>query len=128
MVQPASGRSRDIAAEDAIVTTWWATVLECQSAIARFEREGAGPAALAEAFSRLDRLEADWSEVAPSAHVRQLAARLLRTHPLRTGDALQLAAAIAAADGNPRSLPFVTFDERLALAASKEGFPIITGA
>ncbi len=51
--------------------------------------------------------------------------RLLRVHPLRAADAFQLAAAIAAADESPRSLPFVTFDSRLARAAEREGFPVI---
>jgi len=123
--QPASARSDRAHDDDDTITTWWATSLECRSAIARIEREGAEPALVLESLARLARLESEWIEVAPSNYVRLTASRLLRTHPLRTGDALQLASAIAAADGNPRALPFVTFDERLALAASKEGFPII---
>jgi predicted nucleic acid-binding protein len=58
------------------------------------------------------------------ALVRQTAIRLLRVHPLRTADALQLAAAIAAAEDHPATLPFVTLDERLAQAAEREGFPV----
>lgn len=46
-------------------------------------------------------------------------------HPLRAADSLQLAAAIVVADGAPRALPFVTLDDRLALAADKEGFPVL---
>lgn len=124
--QPTSRQSDRLYDEDPTITTWWATVLECQSAIARVEREGVPPTQIGEASARLERLAAEWIETAPSSFVRQLAARLLRTHPLRTGDALQLAAAIVAADGNPRGLQFVTFDDRLALAASKEGFPVVT--
>jgi len=124
--QPTSGRSDRAHEDDSTISTWWATSLECHSAIARIEREGAAPASVQEALARLVRLESEWIEIAPSNFVRLTASRLLRTHPLRTGDALQLASAIAAADGNPRTLPFVTFDERLALAASKEGFPVIT--
>jgi uncharacterized protein len=74
---------------------------------------------------RLGDLAEQWGEVQPGESVRSTAARLLRTHPLRAGDALQLAAAIVAADGDPQTLPFVTLDERLALAADKEGFPVI---
>jgi len=125
IAQPASAHSRSAYREDPTVTTWWATSLECHSAIARIEREAAAPALVLESLARLARLESEWIEVAPSNYVRLTASRLLRTHPLRTGDALQLASAIAAADGNPRALPFVTFDERLALAASKEGLPVI---
>ena len=36
------------------------------------------------------------------------------------------AAAISAADGHTADLPFVTNDRRLAAAARKEGFPVIT--
>ena len=54
--------------------------------------------------------------------------RVLRTHALRAADAFQLAAAIVAADGEPRSLTFVTLDARLALAAGREGFPVIEPA
>jgi uncharacterized protein len=122
---PVSDRSYD---EDSVITTWWGTSLECRSAIARIEREGGAPALIEAAATNLATLESEWIEVAPSNFVRQVAGRLLRTHPLRTGDALQLAAAIVAADGNPRGLPFVTFDDRLALAASKEGFPIVSVA
>jgi len=50
--------------------------------------------------------------------------RLLCTHPLRAADALQLAAAIAAAEEHPETLPFVTLDDQLAEAASREGFAI----
>jgi uncharacterized protein len=45
-------------------------------------------------------------------------------HPLGAGDALQLAAAITASEGDPSSLAFVTLDDRLAQAAAREGFPI----
>jgi predicted nucleic acid-binding protein len=53
---------------------------------------------------------------------------LLRVHPLRAADALQLAAAIIAADSEPRSLAFVTLDDRLARAAEREGFPVVEPA
>jgi predicted nucleic acid-binding protein len=46
-------------------------------------------------------------------------------HPLRAADALQLGSAIVAADGDPSSLEFVTFDRRLAEAALREGFPVL---
>jgi hypothetical protein len=44
---------------------------------------------------------------------------------MRAGDALQLAAAIAASEGHPATLAMVTLDERLALAAEREGFPVV---
>jgi hypothetical protein len=49
---------------------------------------------------------------------------MLRVHPLRTADALQLAAAWLAAERRPPTMTFVTLDARLAEAARKEGFPV----
>jgi predicted nucleic acid-binding protein len=46
-------------------------------------------------------------------------------HPLRTADALQLAAAFVAAEQRPSSLEVVTLDDRLAAAARKEGFQLV---
>jgi uncharacterized protein len=108
---------------------WWATEVECASALARLEREGAIDAGdLAAASDRLAELSASWQEIAPIARVRQIATRLLRMHPLRAADAFQLAAAIVAADDDPRSLPIVTLDDRLARAAEREGFPLVVPA
>ncbi len=115
--------------QDTDVVVWWATRIECVSALARLEREDSpGPRAMAVALERLGALSARWQEVQPLTPLRQTAERLLRSHPLGTGDALQLAAAIVAADGEPGTLPFVTLDDRLALAAAREGFPVLEPA
>jgi hypothetical protein len=66
-----------------------------------------------------------WHELDPSDTIREAAARFLRVHPLRTGDALQLAAAFVAAERRPSSLEIVTLDDRLGTAALKEGFAVI---
>jgi uncharacterized protein len=110
---------------DAEVVVWWGTPVECASAIARLERDQALlPADADTAFSRLDALAPSWLQVEPSDEVREVARRLLRVHPLRAADALQLAAAFIAAERRPSTLAFVTLDERLRAAASKEGFII----
>jgi predicted nucleic acid-binding protein len=57
--------------------------------------------------------------------LRDIAERLVRIHPLRAADALQLAAATVAAEGQPANLPIVTMDDRLTLAADREGFPVV---
>lgn len=124
--QPSSSAVEHALEDDLSMAVWWATGLECRSAAARLEREGRLDApAVSAALTTIAGLEAAWTEVPATEAVRATAARLLRTHPLRTGDALQLAAAIVAADGDPRTLPFVTLDERLALAADREGFPVL---
>jgi len=110
---------------DPEMIVWWATDIECASAIARRERDGLlSPANAAAAFERLDFLGAAWQEVQPSPPLRRTAVRLLRVHPLRAADALQLAAALAASDGDARSLTFATLDDRLGQAATREGFTI----
>jgi uncharacterized protein len=114
---------------DPEIVVWWATDVECVSAIARLEREiGSATADIAGALSRLDELAASWHEVQPGPAIRPIAARLLRVHPLRAADSLQLAAAILAGENESRSLPFVTLDDRLAQAASREGFPVVRPA
>lgn len=114
-----------IAAEDPAMCVWWGTEIECVSAVARLEREDAlADAAMTAALERLDSLAEAWNEVQPVAAVRGTARRLLRVHPLRAADALQLAAAVVAAEGVPASLDLVTLDERLAAAARREGFVV----
>ncbi len=104
---------------------WWGTNIECVSALARRERDGLLERELmTAAVARLDLLGAAWQEVQPSQSLRRAAVRLLRVHALRAADALQLAAAIAASEGDSRSLAVVTLDDRLAQAAAKEGFPV----
>ncbi|MGQ0776812.1 MAG: type II toxin-antitoxin system VapC family toxin [Pseudonocardiales bacterium] len=114
-----------IAHEDPVMLVWWATQVECVSAIARLERQDdlSSDATLA-ALERLDALADGWSEVQPVEAARRAARRLLRVHSLRGADALQLAAAIVAAEGHPSSLEIVTLDDRLTDAARREGFVV----
>jgi predicted nucleic acid-binding protein len=118
-------RVRAAFAEDSSMLVWWGTPVECTSAVARRERDGALDAArAAEALDALRTLARTWFEMLPSDAIRATAQRLLRVHPLRAGDALQLAAAIIAAEHDPAALEFVGFDERLNDAAQREGFVV----
>jgi predicted nucleic acid-binding protein len=113
---------------DPVMLVWWGTAVECVSAIARREREGAiAFADVTAAFERLRALTGEWQEVVPSDPVRTAAQRLLRVHPLRAADSLQLAAAIVAAEGDPATLEFVGLDDRLNDAAAREGFRVVRG-
>lgn len=110
--------------EDGILV-WWGSDVECASAVARLEREGrlsAKDATLA--FQRIEGLARSWHSIEPVEAVRRSARRLLRVHELRAADALQLAAAHLAAEGQPSTLGFVCFDDRLSLAAQREGFKV----
>ena len=110
---------------DPEMVAWWGTGIECASAIARRERDGRiDGRTTAAAIERLDLLGAAWLEMHPTVPIRRTAIRLLRVHPLRAGDALQLAAALTAAEGDPSSLAFVTLDDRLADAAAREGLSL----
>jgi uncharacterized protein len=76
-------------------------------------------------FQDMLRASQDWLVITDFLAVRDHAERIVRSHPLRTADALQLGAAIAAAEEEPASLEFVTLDRRLAEAAIREGFQVL---
>ncbi|MBV6494643.1 MAG: hypothetical protein LDLANPLL_02677 [Turneriella sp.] len=108
------------------IFVWWGTVTEAESALSRLEREHTLHAGdLASARGRLKLLQESWHEVMPTVMVKQLATRLLRTHALRSQDALQLAAALQLADGFPQDILFISFEGRLCVAAEKEGLQIL---
>ncbi|MGQ0764189.1 MAG: type II toxin-antitoxin system VapC family toxin [Gemmatimonadota bacterium] len=113
--------------DDPAVVTWWGSAVECTSALARLERDGSLTARdVRTATNRLSQAMLGWIEVPAGNHVRQHAIRLLRLHSLRAGDALQLAAAVVAADMQPATLEIVTLDERLVAAGEREGFTVRT--
>ncbi len=125
--EPASGTMAGVLARDPGFLVWWAAPVGIGSALARLERESALPVAVARrARRRLDALAEAWHEIRPTDAVRAEAVRLLRLHPLRAMDALQLAAALTAARalGGPEALPFVCLDHRLSEAAAREGFRV----
>lgn len=124
--ESASQRMTRALEEDSAIVTWWGTAIECVSAIARLERDNALDAAgVRAAVDRLRSAAEGWTEVPAVPVVREQAIRLLRLHPLRAADALQLAAAIVAADLEPASLEFVTLDGRQSDAAEREGFRVL---
>jgi uncharacterized protein len=126
--EPASAAMLSLLEADRELLVWWGTPVECVSALSRREREGAlAPAAVTRAVERLRALAPAWQEVLPGDAVRTAAQRLLRVHPLRAADALQLAAAVVASENDAAALPLVCLDERLADAAAREGFSIVRG-
>jgi predicted nucleic acid-binding protein len=108
------------------VAVWWGTEVECASAVARLERMSVlAPAEVNQVFEQLQEIARVWHLIDPVETIRISAKRFLRVHELRAGDALQLAAAFLAAEGHPASLEFVCLDDRLVLAARREGFRVI---
>ncbi len=120
-------REAELLASDRFVT-WWGSRLEAVSAIERRRRDNAFTAAVAQrAVDRLDALAARWIVVRPTDHVLARAERLLRLHPLRAADALQLAAALVACGERTEGERFHCGDGRLIDAARLEGF-IVRGS
>lgn len=112
--------------EDPVVVVWTLTRVELLSALARRRRQ---EPALARRLLRARRavLEAwpHWTEVTAVDLVRRHAERLVESHPLRAADALQLGAALVAAEEAPATLTIVTLDARQAEAAEREGFHVL---
>lgn len=114
------------ARDGAPFVVWWGSTVEVLSAFARQERDGRLRAdRLPGVIQSLERLASAWIEVEPSPAVRRLAQRLVRVHPLRSGDAFQLAAALVAAEHGMSALEFVCLDTRLAAVAMREGFKVV---
>ncbi|HEV8613440.1 MAG TPA: type II toxin-antitoxin system VapC family toxin [Gemmatimonadales bacterium] len=124
--ETASERMDELLEEDRAIVVWWGTMVESYSALARQRRDAALDAAgLQAATSRLRRLATAWLEVPAAEQVREQALRLLRVHALRASDALQLGAALIAAELRPDTLEFVTLDGRQAEGARREGFQLV---
>lgn len=124
--EPATARVRAVLRGDKELTVWWCTSVECASVLARLCRSGdLDEQGVRDAASILRQVLSSAFEVQPVAAVRDRAVTLLRIHPLRAADALQLAAALVwRGDGQERA-EFVCLDDRLRQAAAAEGFSVI---
>ncbi len=123
--QKPSPRVSAWAAEDDTLVLWTLTPVEVVSALRRLVRERTLDEALARrAEDRMDELVRACHVVIDVDAVKSLATRLLRLHPLRAFDAMQLGAALHWAEGHPQGRTFLTLDARLALAAQREGVAV----
>jgi len=124
--EPQSAERRATIRQDPVIVTWWGSRIECASALNRLEREHRFDAGgLDRSIDQLGLLAESWLEIEPLDQVRRRAIRLLRLHPLRSADALQLAAALTAAGEDPQRLDLVSSDDRLSAAARREGFRVL---
>ena len=101
------------------------SLLEVASGLAR--RGRAGDLSAGEARRALDRLGEDATRmeiVELSEAVDARARELLRRHPLRAGDALQLGSALHLRDRSGEAVEFACFDLRLNAAARAEGLRV----
>ena len=124
--EPASETVKRLLKGDEDIVVWWATRVECLSALVRRRREGVlSIHAEVRAKAILSVLWGQWSEVQPSDLVRQRSERLLQVHSLRAADSFQLAAALVWAQESPVGLDLVCLDQNLREAALKEGFTVL---
>lgn len=123
--QESSPRAAAWLAEDATVTVWTLTTIEVVSAFRRLVCERTLDEEVARvAETRLEEIVRTCHVVIDVDPVKVCAARLLRVHPLRAFDAIQLGAALQWAEGHPDGRTLHTFDARLARAAEREGFVV----
>jgi uncharacterized protein len=101
--------------------------VEIPSGIVRRAREGAFT--MTQRDRMLDALQRDvpaLAKVEMTAEITADARTLLLRHPLRAGDAVQLASCLYLQRQFAQPVPFVAFDGRLVLAARAEGLTVIT--
>jgi predicted nucleic acid-binding protein len=124
--EPATAEVQRWQSADPGVVIWMMTRVEVISAIARRKREQPERTVLWQrAIRDFQEAAPTWTEIFDAEAARFHAERIVVDYPLRAADALQLGAALVAADGDPQSLELVTLDRRLAEAARREGFPVL---
>lgn len=100
--------------------------VEVASAIARRAREGAFAAPLRDRMTAA--LDGDLPALAVVEMIPEITAEaraLLVRHPLRAGDAIQLASCLYLQRELREAVPFVAFDQRLSDAARAEGLTVV---
>jgi uncharacterized protein len=123
--QPASPRVDRWWTDDSGAVMWTLTPVGITSALWHLVRDGAldEPDAQA-AETRMQQLTDASHLVTVVETVKGIARRSLRVYALRAADALQLAAALVWVGGRPQGDVLLTLDERLAVAARREGFDV----
>ncbi len=120
--EPKTKEAQATLKKDRNLTVWCLTYLEATSALnRRLRTEEIHFGHFRAGEERLKKLTQAWDQILFSDRLVQLSARLLRTHPLRTADSLQLAAALIAGGNDPSQVNFFSYDDRLNEAAEREG-------
>ena len=126
VAQAASPQADGWLSEDPELALWTLTSVELASAIRRLVREGVlGEREANTAEARADELIRASHVIFNVETVQAQARRLLRLHPLRAADAMQLGAALEWAGGRPAGRFLHTLDAQLAVAATREGFHVV---
>lgn len=113
---------------DEDVLVWTLSKIEVLSALCRRFRENSlNEGAFELAKDRMNDFFDMVFEVVSISKVKERALRLLQVHPLKSADALQLAAVLVSTEEDPSRLPIICFEERLSRAARCEGFIVNPG-
>ncbi len=121
--EESSARAQRFLKRDPDIVVWALTPVEVRSTLQRKRRRGELSAdELRESLKRLDLLSKAWDEVRDLDRVVARSFRVLDLHDLRAADSLQLAAALVLTGNNPQWVPFVCLDQKLFVAAEREGF------
>ena len=125
--EPPAAALKTVLEIDSEVAIWWGAEVEFASAVSRREREvGLSPEQAAALVNEFNRFATEtYHEVLPSRRLKSSARRMLRVHPLRAADALQLAAALSIAEEPAAQVGFICLDAQLNEAARREGFRLL---
>lgn len=107
------------------IMVWTLSKVEVFSALCRRLREGAVKEIDFESAKKRTNDFFDMAfEIISVPKVKDRAIRLLQVHPLRAADALQLASVLVATQEDTSRVSIMSFDERVILAAKREGFTV----
>jgi predicted nucleic acid-binding protein len=110
---------------DKAVMVWTMSKVEVFSALCRRFREGAlKEIDFDSAKKRMNDFFDMAFEIISVPKVKDRALRLLQVHPLRAADAMQLASVLVATQEDTSIVPIMSFDDRLTMAARREGFNV----
>lgn len=125
--QRLSGPLEQLHSEDRSIAVWAITPVEIVGGLWLLVRNARiSDEQRVRAEIKLAELERTWTVIANVVETIRIARRLFSSHPLRAGDALQLAAAMTLVEDQAGGFDFVTLDSRLAEAAGREGFTVLT--
>jgi predicted nucleic acid-binding protein len=118
--------AKSLLAQDNDIVTWSLSHVEVVSAIERRARDGTVSSSVRIGLiGKAHRMFQGIHQVEDLVRVQSGCFSLLARYPLRSADAQQLSAALILANGQPQAVDFVCFDDRLADAASREGFIVL---
>jgi predicted nucleic acid-binding protein len=110
---------------DPEIMVWTMSKVEVFSALCRRFREGGlREIDFDSAKKRMNDFFDTAFEIISLTKVKDRALRLLQVHQLRAADAMQLASVLVTTKEDPSRMQIMSFDNRLTLAARREGFTI----